>query len=716
MSDAACSKAGIDALLQPRSIALVGASSDGRRYSGRPMRFLLKHGYDGAIYPVNPRYKEIGDRPCFPDVASVPAPIDLAIIMVSAARVLPVLEDCAVSGVRAALVMTSGFAELGEDGRSQQRRLSDLAIASGMRICGPNSGGIINLRRKVGASLLSCLEMEHLIPGDIALVSQSGTVCNAPFNRAQDRKIGFSCVISSGNEADLDATDFIDYFSADEGTRVILAYIEGIRNGDRFLAAATRARRAGKSLVVLKAGRHERGRRLVASHTGSVAGSDTAFEAACSRTGILRVTDLDEMLDVASVLSRSTAPVRRGVAVVAVGSGGAAGLLADLTSDAGLDLPDFAPATQKELARIVSPLCTLGNPIDLAGISGLASEEPTMLRDALPVIASDPEVGAILVALPTLPYHATEIAESLVSFHRASKLPLIVTWLAGSLSAHGFDVLEYGGVPLVRSCSAAVRSARALLDRWEDPQVGHAAETAAPGPASTIMKGGSAQLGERETKQLLAEYGISCVRDAFATTAEESARLADEIGFPVALKIVADGVAHKQEVRGVRLAVGDAATVMKYHREMVHDIAQRVPGALVRGVLVQPMISDGLDIFLGMFRDAQFGPVVVVGLGGLLAARPGRLGSGLAPLTTNEAVRMLTASGLAALVHANRNLGFSLDLVPDLVARFSRLAADAAPSVSAIDVNPVRLLPRGQGAIVLDAKCYFEANERAAYQ
>ena len=712
MPDAASSSEAIGALLRPRSIALIGASTDAHRYSGRPLRFLLKHGYEGALYPVNPRYADIGGLPCFPNVASVPGPVDLAVIMVSASHVPSVLEACAAAGVRAALIMSSGFAELGEDGRNLQRRLCDLAAASGMRICGPNSGGIINLRGRVGASLLSCLEMDRLLPGDIALVSQSGTVCNAPFNRAQDRHLGFSSVVSSGNEADLDVADFIEYFAADDATRVILAYVEGIRDGARFLAAAARARREGKPLVVLKVGRHERGRRVVASHTGAVAGSDTAFDAACARSGITRVTDLDEMLDVASVLSRSAAPARRGVAVVAVGSGGAAGLLADMTAEAGLFLPDFAPETKQALARIVSPLCTLGNPIDLAGVSGLASEEPAMLRDALPVIAADPEIGAIIVALPSLPYHAVDIAETLVAFHGAGKTSLVVTWLAGSLSTRGFEMLERGGVPLLRSCGAAVGSIRALLDYYERPRLSDVcapATAAARDRARTIAAGGAAHLGERETKQWLREYGIPCVPDAVATSPEEAARIADEIGYPVALKIVADGVAHKQAVNGVRLAVADAAAVCVHYRELVSGVAARVPAAVVHGVLVQPMIGEGLDLFLGMFDDAQFGPVVVLGLGGLLAARPGRLGAALAPCAEDEAARMLANSGLAALAEANRDLGLSLEPVTGLVARFSRFAADVAPVVSAIDVNPLRILPYGRGVVVLDAKCYFDS-------
>lgn len=264
------------------------------------------------------------------------------------------------------------------------------------------------------------------------------------------------------------------------------------------------------------------------------------------------------------------------------------------------------------------------------------------------------------------------------------------------------------------SCSAAVRSVRALFDYWEGPRPGDVSTVAVPESARTIASGGDSLLGERETKQLLGDYGIACVRDAFAASPEEAVRLAREIGYPVALKIVADGVAHKQTADGVRLAVGGDAAVSAQYREMVRSVAQRVPGAVVRGVLVQPMVGEGLDLFLGMIRDAQFGPVVVLGLGGLLAARPGRLGAGLAPLTAGEAARMLADSGLAALAEANRGLGLSIEHVPDLVARFSRLASDVSPAVSAIDINPLRILPRGRGAIVLDAKCYFEprAGER----
>lgn len=704
---------GIDALLRPRSIALVGASADTARYSGRPLRFLVKHGYPGALYPVNPRYDRIGDHPCFPDVAAVPDPVDLAIIMLSALHVLAALEECAKKGVRAALVMSSGFAELGAAGRQAQQRVSELAVTTGMRICGPNSGGIINVRDRVGASLLSCLELDTLIPGDIALVSQSGTVCNAPFNRAQDRGIGFACLVSSGNEADLDVPDFVEYFAEDDGVRVIVAYVEGVKDGTRFLRAATRAAERGKPLVVLKVGAHERGRAVIASHTGAAAGSDSAFQAVFARTGAIRVHDLDEMIDVASVLAGSRRPRLPGVAVVAVGSGGAAGLLADMTAGAGLDLADFTEPTKQALGPLVSPLCTLTNPLDLAGVSGLASEEPAMLRACLPVIAADPGVGSIVVALPSLPYYCGEIAEALVDFHRSGPVPLLVTWLAGSLSRRGFDILERHGVPLLRSCEAAVRGLRALLDhaRFKDRAPGTAA-VAAPEPSTTaaaqrILADRAGTLPEDETKRLLALYGIPGVPERRAASAADAVRAAREIGYPVALKIVSADIAHKQQVGGIRLGVSGDAAVRREFRALVAEVERSLPAAAIEGVLVQAMAREGLDVFLGMLRDPQFGAVVMLGLGGLLVARPGALTSGLAPLDAAGATRMVRESEVGRLLEAHRGLGFAPEGLIDLLGRFSRLAADVAPWVSAIDVNPVRLFPRPGAAAVLDAKCYF---------
>ena len=449
----------LDPLLTPRSIALVGASQDPTKVSGLPLALLRHHGFRGPIYPVNPKHRTVQGLRSFPDVGAVPGPVDLAIIALAAPAALAALAACADRGVRAAVLFSAGFAEVGPAGVKLQEEAGEIARRGRIRLLGPNCQGFINLRDRVAATFTAAAQLP-LRAGTVGLVTQSGALGGSLLSMAHDMGLGLSFWISTGNEADITALDCLEALLEDQGTRVLASYIEGVHDGRRLVALTERARQAGKPLVVLKAGRSPVGQQATRSHTGALAGSDAIYNALFRQKGVIRVGDLDELLEVAALLTAGHL-LRRGVAILS-SSGGAGVLMADACQERGVPVPPLSPQTTARLGEILPPYASAQNPVDM---TGQILNDPSLLRRCLAALLEEERVDAVGVALTMVTGQlAKEIAEAIAEEARRSERVVAVAWMAGGLAEQAYAILRREGIPLYRTPTACARAMGQLFE------------------------------------------------------------------------------------------------------------------------------------------------------------------------------------------------------------------------------------------------------------
>ncbi|MBI2528510.1 MAG: acetate--CoA ligase family protein [Candidatus Rokubacteria bacterium] len=693
---------GMEALLRARSVAILGASGDPRKVSGRPQKYLLRHAYRGAIYPVNPTATEVQGLPAYPSLAAIPGPVELAVVCVPAAKVPDAMTACGARGVPAAVILTAGFAETGADGARIQDEVALIARAHGIAVCGPNSVGIVNVWERLAASFSAALEQD-LVPGPIAFVSQSGAMGTTIFNRMQDEGLGFSYFVSSGNEAVVESLDYMEALLPDERTRVIGGYIEGFRDGRKLFGVADLAHRLGKPIVLLKAGRTESGTRAALSHTASVTGSHRVYEAALRQAGVIAVHDIEELVDACRLLSRGrTFPGRR--IGVLTGSGGAGVLAADHLGQAGLDVPSFSAATREALTAALPPFAACNNPVD---VTAQIFAEPQLLEAAYAILTDEEVVDGLALVLTMAPAEtARRLAEDVVRFTREGKKPLAVCWLAGSLVENGRTVLREAGVPLYASLPALASGLRVMVEAGRPAAVptGPAAQRPPLPPPlrAALARGGL--LPYARARELLACFGIPGPREAIVKTARAARRAALDLGGPVALKLLSAALTHKTDAGAVRLGLAPGAAVEKAARELLALGAGLPPGS-VEGLLVQEMVEGGVEALVGAALDPQFGPVVTFGLGGVFVEvlrdvvhRLPPLGAAEAEAMTREIAGARILDGLRGQPPRDRAA-----LVGALLG-LSALLQEAGGLVAELDANPLLLLPEGRGVTAVDVR------------
>jgi acyl-CoA synthetase (NDP forming) len=696
----------LDGLFNPRSIALVGASSDPHGISGRPLRLLIQHGYPGALYPVNPRHRELMGREVFPRIADVPGPVDLALVMVPAAVTPGVVEECAAAGVRYALVISSGFAEAGAEGRARQEELARAARSSGIRLAGPNSEGFFNVAAGVAAGFSPAIDPERGFAGarrgPVGVVSQSGGLGFALFNRGMELGLGFSLVVSSGNEADLTFLDYVDHLVDDPETRVILGVVETLRGARRLIDVARRAAERGKPLVLAKIGRSPVAARAAASHTGALVGSDAAYDAAFRQLGVVRVDDVDELLDAAVCFSAGRLPAGRRVAVVTP-SGGAGAWLADACAAEGLELPEVEQEIQAEIRSFVPSYASTTNPVDLtAGVMARGG-----LERSIELLGRSPRFDTIAVV--------TTLASEADFRRNEPELRRVAADRGKAIVYYSYTLPKPGTIEALRAMRIPCfptprRTARAiawaagyaafLRRRGEVAVFGAREARPRPGP---LPEGEGAS--EARARAFLAPCGIPAPREGVATSPDEAAELFRRLGSrPVALKVQAAGLAHKSDVGGVRLGLDDKAAVRRAYDGVVGAVRRARPGRVVDGVLVQEMVDDGVEVILGARVDPDFGPVVLCGLGGLHVEQLGDVALRLAPVSAAEARAMVAELRGARLLDGVRGRPpCDVDALVGAIARFSALAAALPREVAAVEINPLAVRPRGLGVVMLDA-------------
>lgn len=697
-------------LLAPRSIAVVGAS-EGRGAGPTVLGNLRQLGYAGEVYPVNPRYRELAGWRCYPSLDDVPGPVDTVAILLSSGLVLPILRQASDLGIRAAWALASGFAEAGPGGVALQREVAAFARERGIALCGPNCIGMVNVHAR--AATYSTALPASLRPGHVGGVIQSGAVCLGLVN--SNRGLGFSTIVSTGNEAVLDNADYIAYLADDPQTKVIVAFIEGFRRPDGFVEAAERARAAGKPLLVVKVGRSAVAQRATVAHTGSLAGADAIHDAVFRRHGVVRLDSLDEMLEAAELFLAARLPRGRAVALLTL-SGGQIGLIGDLARDLDLHLPELSPEVRELLATVLPSYSPIANPLDAWGAGNYEETYPACLE----IVARDPAIDLVGVARDTSPGIADRevrqsevIVDAAIRVGAATDKPVVVfanvsTGLEPSIQQRAAD----GGVPLLQGTRESLRAIEALV-WYAEHRRGVAASSEEPAPVEPAvlariredLAARPGPLGEAAAKRILAAAGIAVTRESSAGSRDQAVVRAREIGYPVALKVDSADIAHKTEAGGVVLDLRDDDQVRRAFEQIMRSARAYDPEARVDGVTVAEMVPpDAIEAIVGSITDPEFGPVVVFGLGGVLVELARDSVLRLAPVTQPEALEMTEGIRAAELLRGFRGRPpADVAALADVIVRVSHLAAGLREEVAAIDINPLMILPAGRGVVAADA-------------
>lgn len=696
----------------PRSIGIIGASGNFGSISGKPLRYLKEHGYQGKIFPVNPKYEELGGYKCFGSILDVPQPVDLVLIAVNYKLVVPALTQCAERGVKFVTIFSSGFAEAGDEGKALQERIAELAKESGMGIVGPNCQGSINVKEGVIGGFSASVEVRPLRVGPIGYVTQSGALGYGIFNLAQESGVGFSCVASTGNEVDLHTLDFMEYLLEDADTKMVISYLEGIKDGRQFSRLADRALELGKPIVALKAGRTEIGQKAASSHTASLTGSDAVCDAFFRQKGIIRADDLEQMIDVAALMQRIPAlPAGKGLGIVTT-SGGGGIVVADEAVDLVLDIPELDGGTQKTIMEVIPAYGSALNPVDVT--AQVLNEAEGFLK-VLQAMVDNPAIDALVIVVTMIVGEpGRQMAEDIVRMSRRTRKPITVAWTAGDrVMGDNLNILVEGGVQFYRSPVRAVRAMGALMKYSEFRErrltrqcATHvdATTSAAREAAVTLLAGADRSLTEHQSKELLRLYGIPVTKEDVAKTEQEAIQVAEIIGYPVVLKIDSPDILHKTEAGGLRLNIQDRDELIRAYNEVLQNVHAYNSAARVNGVLVHEWVSDGTQAIVGVNNDPQFGPTVLFGLGGIFVEVLKDVSLRVAPLSRDDALEMMhQTKGFKVLAGARGKAKADIHAVADVLVNVSCLALELEDHIREVDINPLMVHAEGQGVHVVDA-------------
>lgn len=679
-------------LIAPRSVAVIGASDDVTRIGGRPIAAMLQAGFKGRILPVNPKRATVQGLTCHPDIDALPETPDAALIAVPAAMVPKTIEALGRRGCKAATLFSAGFAETGDEGDRAQRDLLALARRVGIRLLGPNTLGVYNVGIGYYGTFSSSLDTGLPIPGSIGIASQSGAFGAHLGALARDRGLGCSVLITTGNEADITVAEAIRWMADDDGTRVICAYTEAINDAPALLDALDAARAAGKPVLMLKSGRSEVGARAAASHTASLTGDAVVADAVLGDHGAMMLRDPQSMMDIAYAAAGGVRPRHRSLGVITI-SGGAGIVISDEADRIGLPMPALPNEAQARLKQVL-PYSAPANPLDC---TAQALNDPSLLETFTRTALEDGGYGAILCFLTYVagsPAMSGRILQAIEPLRRAYPDRLIAFCALGPP-----DVLQRyddAGILVFDDPCRATRALDAVL-RMGGPAV--PATRPDPGLAIALP---AATLDEAASKRLLAASGIAAAPERTVADADEAARAAEELGFPVVLKILSPDILHKSDIGAVRLNLRDAAAVRQAHAAILRAAATHAPDARISGVLVARQMPHGIECLMGVHRDPTFGPVAVFGLGGIFVELLNDVAIRACPFDEAAARAMiLSIRGAAILQGARGRPPVDLDALSRMLSRLSVFAASAGPRLVSVDLNPVLALP--EGAFALDA-------------
>lgn len=695
----------LNSLLNPSSVAIVGASPRAGALGQRVLDNLMRGGYEGRIYPIHPGESQLAGLACHASLDALPEPPECVAIALGADKVLPILEQAAARGAKAAVVFASGFAETGAQGEHLQRALADFCRSSGMKVCGPNVLGVRNLHRRF--ALYSAPLSADAPRGGVSIAAHSGSACIALSGTG---RFGLSHVISMGNSVGLDVEDYLDYFVDDPSTRLACLFLETVRRPDRLAAAAARMRAAGKPVVVLKVGRTAMGAAASAAHTGSLASSHTAASEFFRHAGIVVVDDLDELVEACTLFDTlRKPPANDGLGVINI-SGGEVALTCDLGQELGLHLPPLGTATTEALSAVLPAFATPANPLDA---TSAALSDPQVYQRSMRALLDDPAIGLVAVSqdcpsgLSDGAAHGySKLAQSAAEVARTATKPMVFySNVAGPLHPVTIEPLRGTQVPVLQGARPALVAIRSYLDwhRWTPAPAAQAPGVQAQPAWRTRLADGT-PLSENEAKRFLQDHGVRTTRETPAATAEAAVRAAQEIGFPVVLKVDSADIAHKSDVGGVALSLNDAAAVAQAFDRVLHNVRQHRPDAKVDGVVVQEMVLGGIELIVGSAQHRPFGPGIVVGAGGVLVELMNDSAFALAPVSAAQARQLVGRTRASRLLDGYRGAPpADRHALEAVVVRVSDIAQAYADVIEAIELNPVAVLREGQGACALDA-------------
>jgi acyl-CoA synthetase (NDP forming) len=700
-------------LIAPRSVAVIGASqrtpsSLGREPRGnRVIRNLRNFGFPGRVVAVNPKYSEVMDCPCYPDLASIPEPVDCVVLAVPNRYVPDLLEDAAAAGVRAGVVFAAGFAEIGGEGKARQERLEALSRQRGLLICGPNCYGVLNVYGK--APLFASAIPPGFLPGSVALVSQSGGLSTTIANALMlNRHVGLSHIISCGNQAGVTIEEYLNYFIENDQTRVVAVFAEGFKQPAKLLAAARKAVTHDKPLIILKGGRSQVSQRAAATHSGSLAGTAEVIDAAFRQSGIAQVKSINELIDTVSLFScddyvRKYQGGRR-IGVLS-GSGGECTLASDAASSAGLEVPELTEATKAALQQAIADFGNMNNPLDG---TGAMFDDDRIFPRLLQALIEDHNIDLVNINLeandprPKELKSSTRFVTAIEKAAAASPKPIATfsSVVGGPVDRDILVPLRVAGVPIMEGAECAAAALRNLAEYHEFRRGRQARPSRQVEARSARPKLPAGILATEEAFRLCESYGIPVASIALAKTIDEAETAAACLGFPVALKIESPQITHKSDVGGVVLGLSKPAAVREAYTRMQQEVAARVPGAKVDGVIVQSMVADGIEMILGVKRDPLFGPVVLCGFGGMLVEVLQDVAVGIPPLSHDQARDMIgRLRGSAILTGVRGKAPVDQAALCEAVVAVSTLAADLGDQLQGLDINPLIVHPHGVVAV-----------------
>ena len=690
----------LDALLYPKSLAVIGASRTPGKVGHEIVANLLRAGFTGDIVPVNPASEQILGLRCFKNLKHYGRTIDHSIIAVPSKLVREAVESSINAGAKVVTIVTAGFKEVGADGAALEAEIAGLCKASGVRMLGPNCLGLINTEHHMNASFAKQMPQA----GGISVVSQSGALCTAILDWAAAQGVGLAKLISIGNKADLDETDFLSTLSQDAQTKVITCYLESITQGDEFLKAAEAAANI-KPVVVLKVGTSKAGVKAASSHTGSLVGADIAYGAAFKRAGVIRAYNFEALFDCS--IAFSLQPVPRGDRIAIVTNAGGPGIIAaDAAESSGLQVNALTGRAADTLRAKLPPAASVGNPIDVLG-----DAPPERYAEAVRVVQEDDSIDAMVVILtPQAMTDPMGTARALASAVKGDK-PVVTSFMGGHDVMEARNLLMKSGIPDYPAPHRAVYALEAMCEysKWRNraPRI----VTRFPVNRRRVerviarhMKSGRTEIGEVEAKEILQAYDFNIPAGRVAETADEAAEVAEHVGYPVAMKIVSPDILHKSDLGGVRLSLSNADQVRDAFDLMMLRIGRRAPNAKLEGVYIEKMSMRGREVIIGMSRDPQFGPMLMFGLGGIFVEVMKDVTFYLAPITADEAMQMLMGTRSYALLKGARGqAGVDITSVASGLQRISQLVTDF-PQIAELDINPFIVGPAGTEPVVADAR------------
>jgi acetate---CoA ligase (ADP-forming) len=701
-------------LFNPKSIAIIGASTAIAKMSGRTLHFIVKHKSLGRIFPINAKKEitEIFGVPCFHSLDEIPEPIDQAIIALPAAMIAQQLRECAHLGVKSALIFSSGFAEAGGKGTEMQQEIEEIARAADIALCGPNCQGIINLDKNVISSMTNVLNLDSLVKGSIGFVSQSGALAGSILSLAQKEQIGLSYWVSVGNEAVLEVSDFVRYFVHDPAVKIIAAYVEGMKNADKWLGALRDAAHERKPVVVMKVGKSETGKKAVSSHTGSIAGDDFITDSFFRQNGVTRVSDIDEMFDTLVAFSGGKQPGKGKVGIITT-SGGAGIVVADACSDYNVPIASLSVETKESLRQKLPKFASVLNPVDVTAqlLQMMFTEDIDLFKKCLRDLLADKDLNVLIIALTlVIGERAVTMARHIAEVSKETEKPMMVVWMAGDMASEGYEILRNSNIPLYSSVIRCVRALKKMLSYHQSidsviksidervvtlsqaPQTEHFKET-----YKIIEKAGHV-VTEHEGRIILSSYGISVPPGGLLTSENDLQNLPNTVRYPLVMKIDSPDILHRTEAKCVKVGIKNKEDLRSAYNQLLKNAKAFNPAARINGVLFEEMIEgdNSLELILGVKIDPVLGPVIILGIGGIFVEVFKEVVCRVAPLTELEARSMIREMrGFKILEGVRGRPRLDSKALEKTLIALSKFSWDFKDRIQEIDINPLFVLEQG---------------------